>query len=91
MCGNNYLMQYQGLILITDFKEVRVLCLSITFLNIRYTASCRNLAQLGHKNLIFACFKCSFVDFFLLKYELTQAQVINLLESFLRGDNIIST
>ena len=42
------------------------------------TASRRNLAQLGHKNLIFACFKCSFVDFFLLKYELTQAQVIKL-------------
>ena len=65
-------------------------------------ASRRNLAQLGHKKLIFACFKCSFVDFLLLKYELTQVQVIklfynhqikiiNLLESFLRGDNIIST
>ena len=40
------------------------------------TASRRNLAQLGHKNLIFAGFKCSFVDFFLLEYELTQAQVI---------------
>ena len=43
-----------------------------------FTASRRNLAQLGHKNLIFACFKSSFVDFFLLKYELTQAQVIKL-------------
>ena len=43
-----------------------------------YTASRRNLAQLGHKNPIFAYFKCSFVDFFSLKYELTQAQVIKL-------------
>ena len=41
-------------------------------------ASHRNFAQLGHKNLIFACFKCSFVDFFLLIYEWTQAQVIKL-------------
>ena len=40
------------------------------------TASRCNLAQLGHKNLIFAFLKCSFVDFFLLKYELTQAQVM---------------
>ena len=37
------------------------------------TASHRNLAQLGHKNFIFAYFKCSFMDFFLSKYELTQA------------------
>ena len=43
-----------------------------------FTASRRNLAQLEHKNLIFACFKCGFVDFILLKYELTQAQVIKL-------------
>ena len=43
------------------------------------TASRRNLAQLGHKDLIFAYFKCSFVDLFLLKYKLTQAQVIKLL------------
>ena len=42
------------------------------------TASRRNLAQLGHKNCIFAYFKCSFVDFFLLKYELRQAQIIKL-------------
>ena len=43
------------------------------------TGARRNLAQLGHKNLIFAHVKCSFVDFFLLKYELTQAQAIKLL------------
>ena len=35
--------------------------------------------NLGHKNLIFACFKCIFVDFFLLILELTEAQVIRLL------------
>ena len=34
--------------------------------------------NLDTKNLIFASFKCSFVDFFLSKYELTQAQVIKL-------------
>ena len=47
-------------------------------INYTCTASRRNLAQLGHKNLIFACFKCNFGDFFLLKYQLTQAQVIQL-------------
>ena len=61
-----------------------------------------NLAHLGHKKLNFDCFECSFVDFFLFKRELTQAQVIkafywhklktiNLLHSFLMSDNIIST
>ena len=39
------------------------------------TASRRNLAQLGHKNLISACLKYSFIDFFLLKYALAQAEV----------------
>ena len=64
------------------------------------TASRHNLAQLGHKNIIFACFKHSFVGFFVLTYELTQAQVIkafykykikgiNLLHSVLLGNNII--
>ena len=43
-----------------------------------FTASRRKLAQLGHKNLIFVGFKCTFMDFFLLKYELTQAQVTKL-------------
>ena len=61
-----------------------------------------DLEQLGHKNLILACAKCIFIDFFLLKYALTQEWVINifhcykvktmnLLESFLMGDNTIST
>ena len=36
------------------------------------SAPCRNLTQLGHKYLILACFQCSFMDFFLLKYALTQ-------------------
>ena len=40
-----------------------------------FNASNHNLAQLGYKNLIFASFECSFMDFLLLKYELTQAQV----------------
>ena len=40
------------------------------------TASRLNLAHLGHKKLIYDCFECSFMDFFLLKYLLTQAQVI---------------
>ena len=59
------------------------------------------LAHLGHKKLNFDCFEY-FRKFFLLKYELTQVQVIklyyqhqiktiNLLEWVLRGDNIIST
>ena len=66
-----------------------------------YTAWRHNLAHLWHKILIFVCFKWSSVSFFLLKDVLTQAQVIqilywhmvqkiNCLESFLRGDNIIS-
>ena len=38
------------------------------------TASCHNLAQFGHKNLIFACL--SVVFSILLKYELTQVQVV---------------
>ena len=41
-----------------------------------HTASRHNLAKLGHINLIFASSKCNLVDFFLLKYALTQAQVI---------------
>ena len=38
----------------------------------------RSLAQLGHENLIIACFKCFLMYFFSLKYALTQAQVINI-------------
>ena len=42
----------------------------------RITALRLNLAHLGHKKLISDCFECSFVDFSLLKYALTQAHVI---------------
>ena len=65
-----------------------------------YTALRRNVAHLGHKKLTVDSFEYSFVDFFLFKYVLTQAQVlrtfyphkiniINVLQSFLMSDNII--
>ena len=40
------------------------------------TALRHNLAHLGHKKLAVDCFEYSFVNFFLFKYVLTQAQVI---------------
>ena len=70
-------------VFVTSIKVVRVLLLMIPLVSDKWvsnelfaTASRLNLAHLGHKKLIFDCFECSFVDFFLLKYLLTQAQVI---------------
>ena len=68
---------YMYLQIMCILPPLQIMCIFTLCINyFLYTASRLNLAHLGQKKLTFDCFKCSFVGFFLLKYVLTQVQVI---------------